>query len=41
MKWTINTSHYKTSGIIEAETEEEARKLFLKEDDKYDEEKIK
>ena len=39
-KWTINTTRYKTSGIIEAETETEARKLFLKENDEYTDEDI-
>ena len=40
-QWTINTSHYKTSGIIKAETEEEARKVFLKKYDEYTDEDIK
>ena len=40
IKWTINTSRYKTVGTMEAETETEARKLFLKENDEYTDEDI-
>ena len=39
-RWTINTPNYKTSGTIEAETEEEARKVFLEEYDEYSDEDI-
>ena len=37
MKWTIKTIQYRTSGLIEAETEDEARKVFLKEVSQRDE----
>ena len=35
MKWTIKTKYYTTSGLINAETEKEARQLFLKENERY------
>jgi len=40
ISWTIKTKNYRNSGLIKAETEEEACKLFLKEYDEYTDEDI-
>jgi len=41
VKWTISTDRYRTLGRIEAETEEDARKMFLEKHNEYTDEDIK